>query len=81
MAENQECYMNIENMILAALTAADYARDANYIRYTVKPDRLGVVLQTHVNGEDGQWITYDRSQLDELIRALQNVRDELFPSG
>lgn len=58
--------------------AAEDVRDANYIGYTVTPNRASVVLQTHVNGEDGQWITYDRTQLDELIRALQSARDELL---
>ncbi len=66
------------NAIMAdAKVAAEGAKDANYIRVSPKDDRSAVVLTVNVNGKDGSWITYNGSQLDELIRQLRMFRADL----
>lgn len=64
-------------IIATATKEAAASRDANYINIHTRPDLSALVLTTVISGKPLAWITYDASQLDELIRLLQAHRADL----
>lgn len=67
----------IAAIIDTATRAATESREANFIHIKMKPDRSALILTTVIAGNPRAWITYDKDQLDELMRMLQSIGADL----
>jgi hypothetical protein len=70
---------SITALIKAATVAAKRMEGAHatWINVSTKIDRTGVIITTHIGGEEQAYIVMNKPQLAELIRHLQNSLDEL----